>query len=274
VQTIRFSGEFRIDAMTIEVAVNTEGLRLNPGESWDLEEFSFAKATDREELLGQLASQIQKNHPSLPVKEFPTGWCSWYYYFEDATEEDIRKNVQAIAQHVPALRYIQIDDGYQAAMGDWFESGPRFPNGVASVLAEITRAGFSPGIWVAPFIAQKESRIFRQHPDWFIQDDGGTPLASDTVSFGGWRLGPWYALDGTHPEVQDTLRNSFGECEKNGALLISSLMQRFGVPFTEGISLIRPQLASRPTEGVWNRSFEVQVKEPTYSAGTSRCGPL
>jgi len=205
----RFSGEFRIDKATLEVVINTEGLRLNPGESWDLEEFSFASGTDREELLGELASQIQKNHPPLLVREFPTGWCSWYYYFEDATEEDIRKNVQAIAQRVPALRYIQIDDGYQPAMGDWFEPGPRFPNGVASVLAEIAKEGFRPGIWVAPFIAQKESRVFHQHPGWFIQDEGGAPLASDTVSFGGWRLGPWYSLDGTHPEVQRYLEELF-----------------------------------------------------------------
>src|SRR6185369_9245418 len=28
------------------------------------------------------------------------------------------------------------------------------------------------------------------------------PLRSDRVTFGGWRRGPWYALDGTHPSVQ------------------------------------------------------------------------
>ena len=28
------------------------------------------------------------------------------------------------------------------------------------------------------------------------------PLRSDQVGFGGWRLGPWLALDGTHPETQ------------------------------------------------------------------------
>jgi alpha-galactosidase len=205
----RFSGEFRINEASIEVVVDTEGLRLNPGESWDLEEFYFQTGSDREVLLEGLAKRIQVNHPPLPVNEFPTGWCSWYYYFEDATEEDILKNVKAIAQHVPSLRYIQIDDGYQAAMGDWLESGPRFPNGVASVLARIGDEGFRPGIWVAPFIAQKESRLFSQHPDWFIKDDNGEPLASDTVSFGGWRLGPWYALDGTHPEVQTYLEELF-----------------------------------------------------------------
>jgi alpha-galactosidase len=94
-------------------------------------------------------------------------------------------------------------------MGDWLESGPRFPNGVASVLSEIKTEGFEPGIWVAPFIAQQGSRTLEQHPEWFIKNDAGEPLRSDTVSFGGWRLGPWYALDGTHPEVQDYLEGLF-----------------------------------------------------------------
>ena len=44
--------------------------------------------------------------------------------------------------------------------------------------------------------------MFQQHPDWFIKDAAGAPLRSDRVTFGGWRRGPWYALDGTHPEAQ------------------------------------------------------------------------
>jgi alpha-galactosidase len=55
---------------------------------------------------------------------------------------------------------------------------------------------------VAPFIASPDSKILRDHPDWFVKGDDGKPMPSDRVMFGGWRLGPWYVLDGTHPEVQ------------------------------------------------------------------------
>ena len=37
----------------------------------------------------------------------------------------------------------------------------------------------------------------------------GKPLASSEVTFQGWRRGPWYALDGTNPEVQRHLENLF-----------------------------------------------------------------
>ena len=64
-------------------------------------------------------------------------------------------------------------------------------------------------MWVAPFIAEADSQVFREHPDWFVKDRSGCPLSSDAVSFGGWRRGPWYALDGTHPAVQTHLERVF-----------------------------------------------------------------
>jgi alpha-galactosidase len=94
-------------------------------------------------------------------------------------------------------------------MGDWLDSGKAFGGDVRGVLKEIRTRGFEPAIWVAPFIASEQSRLFREHPDWFVKDDVGLPLRSDRVGFGGWRLGPWYALDGTNPEAQDWLTKLF-----------------------------------------------------------------
>ena len=42
-----------------------------------------------------------------------------------------------------------------------------------------------------------------------MKGDDGKPLPADKVTFGGWRRGPWYALDGTNPEVQKHLENVF-----------------------------------------------------------------
>jgi alpha-galactosidase len=112
-------------------------------------------------------------------------------------------------QHFPGLRYIQIDDGYQPWMGDWLETGKSFGGDVRAVLREIRAEGFEPAIWVAPFVASPQSRLFHEHPDWFVQDADGRPLGSDRIGFGGWRLGPWYVLDGTHPAAQRWLEDLF-----------------------------------------------------------------
>jgi alpha-galactosidase len=113
------------------------------------------------------------------------------------------------------LRYVQIDDGYQPAMGDWLETGAAFGGDVQGVLKQIRERGFQPAIWVAPFVAEEKSRVFQQHPDWFVKDAEGNPLRSDRVTFGGWRHGPWYVLDGTHPEVQQHFENFFRTMRRN-----------------------------------------------------------
>jgi alpha-galactosidase len=125
------------------------------------------------------------------------------------TAAQVLENLEVIAREIPSLRYVQIDDGYQSAMGDWLETGVAFGGSVRSVLAEIRRRGLLPAIWVAPFIAEERSHTFQRHPDWFIKDAAGAPLRSDRVTFGGWRHAPWYALDGTHPGAQAYLEQVF-----------------------------------------------------------------
>jgi alpha-galactosidase len=119
-------------------------------------------------------------------------------------------NLDFIAKNASGLKYIQIDDGYQPAMGDWLETGAAFGGDVQSVLKQIRARGFEPAIWVAPFIAEEKSHVFQQHPNWFVKANDSRPLRSDTVTFGGWRHGPWYVLDGTHPEVQKHFETLFG----------------------------------------------------------------
>lgn len=206
----RFDGLLSFDAKRLVISCDGEGLELAPGQSWELEEFFCAGAPSREALLDQFCQRIEVHHPRRKgFKAPPLGWCSWYCFGPKVTVADIRKNLAWIASDAPALRYIQIDDGYQPWMGDWLETGKSFGGDVRAVLADIRQRGFEPAIWLAPFIASPESKLFRDHPDWFVKDAEGKPLRSDKVGFGGWRLGPWYAVDGTHPEAQRFIEETF-----------------------------------------------------------------
>ncbi len=205
----RFSGKLHFNGERLQAVIDTENLELAAGQGWDLEEFHVASDVSRDRLLEKLSLAIGRNHPRLRHDPVPTGWCSWYCFGPKVTARNISENLGWIATHLPALRYIQIDDGYQPWMGDWLDSGKAFGGDVQGVLKEIRQRGFEPAIWVAPFIASEQSRLFREHPDWFVKDDHGAPLRSDRVGFGGWRLGPWYALDGTHPAAQRWLTELF-----------------------------------------------------------------
>ncbi|MBI1320671.1 MAG: alpha-galactosidase [Candidatus Hydrogenedens sp.] len=205
----RFVGRFHVRPDSIEAELDTEGLTLEPGASWDLEDFLFLQGGERSEQLDTFADAIGRNHPRLAFDPVPTGWCSWYCYGPMVTRNQVMANLGTVKEKALPLRYIQIDDGYQAAMGDWLKTGDAFGGGIQALLKDIRDAGCEPAIWVAPFVAEEGSEVFQQHPDWFIQDDEGNPLRSDRVTFGGWRRGPWYAVDGTHPEAQAHLEAVF-----------------------------------------------------------------
>ncbi len=205
----RFDGRISFDAQRLLVSLDCEGLELAPGETWKLEEFYCEAGPARETLLNNFGKRIQRNHPRRAgFKTPPLGWCSWYCFGPDVTVAAIERNLAWIATNAPQLRYIQIDDGYQPWMGDWLESGKSFGGDIKAVLREIRRRGFEPALWLAPFVASPESKLFHDHPDWFVQDADGHPLRSDRVGFGGWRLGPWYALDGTHPKAREFLEHT------------------------------------------------------------------
>jgi alpha-galactosidase len=99
------------------------------------------------------------------------------------------------------LNLIQIDDGYQKAVGDWLETRPAFNGQMGLLASEIRENGFRPGLWMAPFIVHPSSAIYREHPDWLLRDKNGKPANA------GWNWNRFCGgLDLTHMEVQEYIR--------------------------------------------------------------------
>jgi len=198
-----------VNAERLRIEILTENLVLPAGADWKLEDLWVTTGPAVDPLLQDFAAQLNANHPRLRWPKIPTGWCSWYTYGPNISSQIIRENMDVFRKHLPEVRYIQIDDGYQPQMGDWLESTEKFEGGVQKIVREIKEAGFEPAIWLAPFCASRDSKLFAEHPDWFVKDDAGKPLNSATVTFGGWRQGPWFMLDGTNPEAQAYLEKVF-----------------------------------------------------------------
>ncbi len=131
----------------------------------------------------------------------PRLWSSWYGFYRDVSEAGLREVLAGLAG-LPFDAF-QIDDGWQRAIGDW-EANDAFPSGMAAMADAIRAAGFTPGLWLAPFIATPGSRLARDHPDWLLHDAEGRAVpAGDN-----WG-GTFYALDTTHPEVAAWLETTF-----------------------------------------------------------------
>ncbi len=207
--SFRFTGKFYLSADTIKVVMDMENVLLKAGAFIKLEEFSLIPGRNVNQLTAAFAKRINYFHPRLQSKGIPAGWCSWYCFGPEVTAKNISDNLAYIKKNIPQLKYIQLDDGYQPHMGDWLETSNTFGSNIKTTLKEIKKAGFEPAIWVAPFICDSNSSIYKEHPDWLVKNVAGKPLQSDKVTFGGWRLAPWFVLDATNPAVQQHLTHVF-----------------------------------------------------------------
>ncbi len=114
----------------------------------------------------------------------PSGWCSWYYYYYEINEQEIRKNTRWLAENLKdyGANYVQIDDGWEEAgrgfgeNRDWTTINDRFPGGMANLAAYIKQHGFKAGLWIAPH-GQSSVQVVKAHPHAFLLKPDGSSLS-------------------------------------------------------------------------------------------------
>ncbi|MEA4944558.1 MAG: alpha-galactosidase [Propionicimonas sp.] len=100
-----------------------------------------------------------------------------------------------------------LDDGWfgrreddHAGLGDYWVNRRKLPHGLDGLAREITGLGLGFGIWLEPEMVNRDSDLYREHPDWAIAVPGRTP------SEGRFQL----VLDLTRPEVRDYIVSQVG----------------------------------------------------------------
>ena len=171
----------------------------------------------------------------------PVGWSSWYHFYAKVNAQDIHRNLQTAKTLRPELplQLIQIDDGFEKALDDWFTFKPTFPQGVAPLAKEIRAAGFTPGLWLAPYIIHRNSKLARKHPDWLLRGRFNKPV---NAGFGLWDAFNT-ALDLTHPEALDYTRQ-----------VIHTAVHDWGFPYLKLDYLFAAVLPGRPHDPTRTRA--------------------
>lgn len=161
-----------------------EGHTVKQGETLISDWLYIGPCGDMTEALpafGNLTARINDVPP--PRFEVPVGHCSWYYYKNDVTPQAVKENTDWFFENRERLpvRYIQTDDGWYDAWGDWNEN-EKF-TGMENLTEYIRQKGFVPGIWFCPLGAAENSRVFVQHPDWFVKGNDGAPMRDGNGRF-------------------------------------------------------------------------------------------
>lgn len=132
-------------------------------------------------------------------REPVVGWCSWFAFFQDITEENIRNTADIFAEKLRPFgyEYLQIDDGFQSGEGIpelWLKPNGKFPSGLENLAGYIAGKGIKPGIWSN--VAFKDLDFAKRHKGWFVLDERGEPARGNWIG---------YSIDGSAAEALDSI---------------------------------------------------------------------
>ena len=149
---------------------------------------------------------------ALPA-EPKVGYTSWYNCYQNISEAQILRDLEGMKTLPVKPDIFQIDDGFEPFVGDWLTvNETKFPNGLEPIIQKILDEGYQAGIWLAPFVAEKDSAVYREHPEWFQYREGHRVFTGANWSGG-------YALDPYNEEVRAYVRQSVDRFKAMGVTL-------------------------------------------------------
>lgn len=191
----------------IEASCDCEGAELPPGGTLASEWLYVDHGRGLAPVLARYADAAGRLMGARLPATAPTVWspCQGAAKVDEAGLVEELERLRALRDSVP-IEYVQVEDGYQKAAGDWTECSAAFPHGMKWLANRIHEAGFKAGLWLAPFTVLANSRLFQDHPDWLLRDAEGRLVSGGHHPDWGGEL---YGLDTTHSEVEEWLRGLF-----------------------------------------------------------------
>ena len=186
-------------------------LPLKAGQNLASERLMMAAGPDYHGQLLAFGDAIRRLHHARVSSPNLIGWWSWTSYYMAINEGVSFTNAQWQAAHLKSLgyQYFHIDEGYQYARGEYTTANAtNFPNGMRPLGSEVRRLGLTFGIWTAPFEVSNRAWVYDHHKDWLVHTADGKPISIGTAG-GGSGSDALYALDATHPDAQEYLRQTY-----------------------------------------------------------------
>ena len=101
-------------------------------------------------------------------------WEATYFDFDEEKILNIAKQAKEVG-----VELFVLDDGWFGArnddhrgLGDWYVNLDKLPDGISGLSRKIEEMGLKFGLWVELEMANKDSDLYRAHPDWLISVPG------------------------------------------------------------------------------------------------------
>lgn len=218
-----YSGNFLAQAQVDAYKVTRVQMGINPFHfSWKLapgQEFQTPEAVmvytgKGLNRLSQTYHQLYQQHlvrgywQNRPRPILINNWEATYFDFTEDKLVELAKRAQQLG-----IELFVLDDGWfgkrtteTAGLGDWWVNRDRLPDGISGLAKRIHRLGMMFGLWFEPEMTNKDSYLYRNHPDYIIQTPERHPSQGRRQ----------YVLDFSRPEVVDYIHDLIAKVLRTG----------------------------------------------------------
>ena len=199
------------DTTRITLGINPFGFdwKLEPGEGFQTPE---AVAVYSHQGMGAMSRTFHTLYRSRlargewrdrPRPILINNWEATYFNFD---EDKLVSIAQAAKRD--GVELFVLDDGWfgarrsdRAGLGDWIANPELLPQGIPGLAERIEALGMRFGLWFEPEMVNRDSDLYRAHPDWLLQTPGRTPSHGRNQ----------FVLDFSRPEVVDRVHDMMAD---------------------------------------------------------------
>jgi alpha-galactosidase len=188
------------------------------------------------------------------VRPRPLTLNMWEAVYFNHNEEGIRKMVDKAAEI--GVERVVLDDGWfgsrrndRAGLGDWVVSKDAWPNGLAPIIKYINDKGIEFGLWFEGEMVNRDSDLYRAHPDWILQEPGRIPVE------GRWQQVLDLTKEGAYNHVLNQVDVVLSEY--NIAYIKWDHNRHLTDPISDGRPVVRKQ-----TEAIYRMFDELKKRHP------------
>lgn len=199
------------DVSRIMMGIHLEGFswKMKEGERFQTPEAVMVYSKDGLNGMSRIFHKLYRSRLARGVwrdKVCPILVNNWEATYFDFNEEKIL-GIAETAKNL-GIELFVLDDGWfgkrdddTSSLGDWYPDLRKLPEGISGIARKIEEIGLKFGLWFEPEMTNKDSDLYRAHPDWILSTPGRN------ISHGRNQ----YVLDFSREEVVDYI---YGMMEK------------------------------------------------------------
>lgn len=169
---------FDVTRVIMGIHPNEFQWELLPGESFQTPEMVMVYSENGINKMSQTFHQLYRTRLARGIwrdKERPiliNNWEATYFNFNEEKIITLAEKAKDIG-----IELFVLDDGWfgkrnqdNCSLGDWYPNLEKLPGGITGLAKKIEAMGMQFGLWFEPEMTNKDSDLFREHPQWLLAD--------------------------------------------------------------------------------------------------------